>query len=356
MKNLWYWFLKSTALLPFADHAFQIFIHNLDSDLSWEYSLRCFQLGKVTNPAQCWVWVNLSSPPNWSSLKIPQDWCHENQRRFHPTKKRFLIREISTRSIGCVSVSLIPPPIHSLSIQYWQPLRIPWVYGIESAGERFLVFKKSAWELVKEGGTTWDLQNTSISVDANQQTEYYLRLEPNLILQAEISLWEPEALRGHFTDRYNLLSVSWGAIGCNTFFSLLFFFFLRDRTYFFHHLHLLFFTFHDWFNWVRIHVVGLSIITVLLFFSKVLNLKEKYPISHKIIRSAVFCILGISFLVAWFEPNQAFQIFMILSAISTLFLLIPYKAWRTGDRNALFYSLGWGSYAYLRWGEASEMR
>ena len=31
----------------------------------------------------------------------------------------------------------------------------------------------------------------------------------------------------------------------------------------------------DWFNWVRIYVIGLSIITALLFFSKVLNLKRK---------------------------------------------------------------------------------
>ncbi|MGB1833900.1 MAG: hypothetical protein ACPHP9_09460, partial [bacterium] len=58
----------------------------------------------------------------------------------------------------------------------------------------------------------------------------------------------------------------------------------------------------DWFNWVRIYVIGLSIITVLLFFSKVLNLKEKSLISDKIIRAAIYSILGMSFLVVWFEP------------------------------------------------------
>ncbi len=93
---------------------------------------------------------------------------------------------------------------------------------------------------------------------------------------------------------------------------------------------------------MRIYVIGLSIITVLLFFSKVLNLKEKSLISYKIIRAAIYSILGISFLVVWFEPNQAFRVFMLLSAISTLFLLIPYRAWRTGNQNALFYSFGWG--------------
>ena len=97
---------------------------------------------------------------------------------------------------------------------------------MKPTGESFLVFKKSARQLVKERGTTWDLQNTAIGVDANQQTDYYLRIEPNLILRAEISLWKPEALREHFTDKYNLLSISWGFISCNAFFSLLFFFFL----------------------------------------------------------------------------------------------------------------------------------
>ena len=33
---------------------------------------------------------------------------------------------------------------------------------------------------------------------------------------------------------------------------------------------------------------------------------------------------------------------MILSAASALILLLPYKAWRTGNKNALFYSFGWG--------------
>ena len=231
------------------------------------------------------------------------------------------------------------------------------LYGVKPTGERFSAFKKSARQLVKEGGTTWDLQNTAIGVDANQQTDYYLRIEPNLILRAEISLWKPEVLREDFTDKYNLLSISWGFISCNAFFSLLFFFFLRDKTYLFYGLHLLFFIFHrmltkgwwitefpslDWFNWVRIYVIGLSIITALLFFSKALNLKEKSLISHKMIRVAIFSIIGMSFLVAWIEPNQAFRIFMILSAASALILLLPYKAWRTGDKNAIFYSLGWG--------------
>ena len=35
----------------------------------------------------------------------------ENQSRFNPTERRSLIREIPVRSIGCVSVLLIPPPI-----------------------------------------------------------------------------------------------------------------------------------------------------------------------------------------------------------------------------------------------------
>ena len=33
-------------MISFADHALQILIHNLDSDLSREYSLRRFQLAK----------------------------------------------------------------------------------------------------------------------------------------------------------------------------------------------------------------------------------------------------------------------------------------------------------------------
>jgi hypothetical protein len=41
--------LKSIALLSIADHALQILIHNLDSDLRWEYSLRCLHLGEVTH-------------------------------------------------------------------------------------------------------------------------------------------------------------------------------------------------------------------------------------------------------------------------------------------------------------------
>lgn len=81
------------------------------------------------------------------------------------------------------------------------------LYGVKPTGERFSAFKKSARQLVKEGGTTWDLQNTAIGVDANQQTDYYLRIEPNLILRAEISLWKPEALREDFTDKYILLKI-----------------------------------------------------------------------------------------------------------------------------------------------------
>ena len=291
-------------------------------------------------------------------MSLEQVLSAENQQRFQPNGEK-VFNEGNTNSVYWLRFSVANPTAKSIPLIFsieniYGSLEL---YGIKPTGESFLVFQKSARKLVKEGGTTWDLQNTAISVGANQQTDYYLRLEPNLILRAEISLWEPEALREDFTDRYNLLSLSWGAIGCNAFFSLLFFFFLRDRTYLFYGLHLLFFTFHrmftkgwwitdfpslDWFNWVRIYVVGLSIITVLLFFSKVLDLKKNHPISHKIIRSAVLCILGISFLVAWFEPHQAFRVFMTLSAISTLFLLIPYRAWRTGDKNALFYSLGWG--------------
>ncbi|MGA0126866.1 MAG: 7TMR-DISM family protein [bacterium] len=291
-------------------------------------------------------------------MSLEQVLSAENQQRFQPNGEK-VFNQGNTNSVYWLRFSVANPTAKSIPLIFsieniYGSVEL---YGIKPTGESFLVFQKSARKLVKEGGTTWDLQNTAISVGANQQTDYYLRLEPNLILRAEISLWEPEALREDFTDRYNLLSLSWGAIGCNAFFSLLFFFFLRDRTYLFYGLHLLFFTFHrmftkgwwitdfpslDWFNWVRIYVVGLSIITVLLFFSKVLDLKKNHPISHKIIRSAVLCILGISFLVAWFEPHQAFRVFMTLSAISTLFLLIPYRAWRTGDKNALFYSLGWG--------------
>ncbi|MGB0139826.1 MAG: response regulator [bacterium] len=292
------------------------------------------------------------------SVTFEQVLSAENLSRFQPNGAKVFNRG-NTSSVYWLRFSVANPTADSIPLIF----RIENIYGslelygVKPTGERFSVFKKSARQLVKEGGTTWDLQNTAIGVDANQQTDYYLRIEPNLILRAEISLWKPEALREDFTDKYNLLSISWGFISCNAFFSLLFFFFLRDTTYLFYGLHLLFFLFHrmftkgwwitdfpslDWFNWVRIYVIGLSIITVLLFFSKVLNLKEKSLISYKIIRAAIYSILGISFLVVWFEPNQAFRVFMLLSAISTLFLLIPYRAWRTGNQNALFYSFGWG--------------
>ena len=291
-------------------------------------------------------------------MELEQVLSSENKRRFQPNGEN-VFNQGNTNSVYWLRYSVVNPTANSIHLVFsidniYGSLEL---YGLNTTGESFLVFKKSAQQLVEEGATTWDLQNTSISVDADQQTEYYLRIEPNLILRAEISLWEPAALRQHFTDKYNLLSISWGFISCNAFFSLLFFFFLRDRTYLYYGLHLLFFIFHrmltkgwwitefpslDLFNWVRIYVVGLTIVTILLFFSKVLDLKDKHSISYKIIRSAVFCILGISFLVAWLDPNQAFRVFMTISATSTLFLLIPYKAWRTGDKNALFYSLGWG--------------
>ena len=75
----------------------------------------------------------------WRSLRID---VMKIKGAFNPTKKRFLIREISTRSIGCVSVSLIPPPIHSLSIQYWQPLRIPWDLWDRVCWRTFLGFQE----------------------------------------------------------------------------------------------------------------------------------------------------------------------------------------------------------------------
>ena len=292
------------------------------------------------------------------SMTFEQVLSAENQSRFQPNGAKVFNRG-NTSSVYWLRFSVTNPTTNSIPLIF----RIENIYGslelygVKPTGERFSVFKKSARQLVKERGTTWDLQNTAIGVDANQQTDYYLRIEPNLILRAEISLWKPEALREDFTDKYNLLSISWGFISCNAFFSLLFFFFLRDKTYLFYGLHLLFFLFHrmftkgwwitdfpslDWFNWVRIYVIGLSIITALLFFSKVLNLKGKNLISYKIIRAAIYSILGMSFLLSWFEPNQAFRIFMILSAASALILLLPYKAWRTGNKNALFYSFGWG--------------
>jgi len=292
------------------------------------------------------------------SMTFEQVLSTENQSRFQPNGAKVFNRG-NTSSVYWLRFSVTNPTTNSIPLIF----RIENIYGslelygVKPTGERFSVFKKSARQLVKEGGTTWDLQNTAIGVDANQQTDYYLRIKPNLILRAEISLWKPEALREDFTDKYNLLSISWGFISCNAFFSLLFFFFLRDKTYLFYGLHLLFFLFHrmftkgwwitdfpslDWFNWVRIYVIGLSIITALLFFSKVMNLKEKNLISYKIIRAAIYSILGMSFLVSWFEPNQAFRIFLILSAASALLLLLPYKAWRTGNKNALFYSFGWG--------------
>ena len=165
-------------------------------------------------------------------ISLEQVLSAENQQRFQPNGEK-VFNQGNTNSVYWLRFSVANPTAKSIPLIFsieniYGSLEL---YGIKPTGESSLVFQKSARQLVKEGGTTWDLQNTLISANANQQTEYYLRLEPNLILRAEISIWEPEALREDFTDRYNLLSLSWGTISCNAFFSLLFFFFLEGHVW-----------------------------------------------------------------------------------------------------------------------------
>lgn len=232
------------------------------------------------------------------------------------------------------------------------------LYEVSPNQQSRLLFDKSVQELVSAGHAKWEFHNAQFIVPAESNPTYYLRISPNLILRAEISLSRPEIQREHFIVKHNLLSMSWGFISSSALLSLLVFLFVRDSMYFFYTTHLLLFLFHrmlarswglsefpnlDVANWTRVLLAALLVVNAILFLSRSLNLRQKHPWAHRIFQGILLLYLVTSVVAVNLEARLAFNIFMIIGGLGIIVMLaVIYFIWRTGQPHVFFYFVGLG--------------
>ena len=101
------------------------------------------------------------------SMTFEQVLSAENQSRFQPNEAKVFNRG-NTSSVYWLRFSVANSTSNSIPLIFsienlYGSLEL---FGMKTTGEGFSVFKKSARQLVKDGGTTWDLQNTAIRLDA----------------------------------------------------------------------------------------------------------------------------------------------------------------------------------------------
>ena len=233
------------------------------------------------------------------------------------------------------------------------------IYSVHNASPTLLI-SQSFDELLKSGTSHWELFNVTITQPAETTTEYFLRMEGNLITKLDLSVWEPFAYRSLYTTQQQLLGIGWGITLGIICLSLMVYALIREQVYLYYAFFLLAFLCFRvtprgavqgllaWFpnletlNFVATYSIPLIVWGAIRFGWSFLNCEQLPKIHQNVLKNSSLLLLGGTPLTLFLDAASAFQFFNILAALFTpIAIWVGIASWRRGNQYAMYYVAGW---------------
>lgn len=199
----------------------------------------------------------------------------------------------------------------------------------------------------------------SLNPEPDQTTTYYVRFQINGAMKIHLVLWEAKALQNKIKNEYTAIALFFGILISLLIYNLFIFFSLRELTYFYYVLTVLFivlvtgstmgvtfeFLWPDLPGWADVSINLLSVwgLGVVIIFSRSYLETGKYlPKLDRFLLAMVAIDFLFGLIVAFFKNSFTINFTMYLILLSVALTIIAgYLTYRKGVASAIYFILAW---------------